>query len=344
MNDQLNNDQSIHKALYYVKSADRVICKLCPHECKLSNYQVGKCKARKNIDGELYALNYGNLCAIHIDPVEKKPLYHFMPGSKTLSIATGGCNLTCLNCQNWQISQSSPQSVAMYQYSPDEVVNYAIKHQCRSISYTYTEPLIGYEFVLDTAKIASRKGLKNILVTAGYINEEPLQELLSYINAANVDLKNIDSEVVRQLCGIDNKHVLQTLRQINKSGVWLEITNLLIPGWTDNIADVEQMCDWLVDNGFVSVPLHFSRFVPGHELLDVVSTPTVVIHNAIQMALKKGISYVYSGNLMSDKYENTYCPECHEKLIVRDGYQITENRLKKDQCPYCNSMISGVWE
>lgn len=336
-------DNNTIKARHYSQDREKLVCQLCPHECRLSNLQVGLCKTRQNIDGVLIANNYGNLCAFHIDPIEKKPLYHFSPATKTLSIAAGGCNLSCLNCQNWEISQSSPDKVSRYTYTPKQIVDYALKHKCHSISYTYTEPVVNFEFVYDTAVIAKRNNIKNVIVTSGYINEQPLRELLEVIDAANVDLKCFDRDIYKELSNIKFENVLSTLELINRSNIWLEITNLLIPEWTDNMEMIHKMCNWLHEKGFENVPIHFSRFVPSHNLLHIVSTPEAVIHEAIKIAFKSGLKYVYSGNLMSDKYENSYCPQCHELLISRVGYQIINNRVNNEVCSNCGEHFYGRW-
>lgn len=284
-------------ALYFEMVDRGVRCALCPFNCRLKEGQTGVCHTRKNINGKLYALNYGKLCAVHIDPIEKKPLYHFLPGSKTLSIASAGCNLKCLNCQNWSISQASPLEVGDIYMTPAQVVEMAIEHGCPSISYTYTDPIVSYEFVLDTMLLAHERGLKNVIVSAGYINSKPLLIWSKYIDAANIDLKGFDEAVYMKLNGVQLHKVLDTLKKLKEQGVWLEITNLIIPSFTDNIEQINAMCQWLIDNGFHDVPLHFSRFFPTHRLSYLQPTPVEILHKAREIAIQHGIQYVYLGNI-----------------------------------------------
>ncbi len=286
------------KTKYYEKlNNGKVECTLCPHQCELSNGQTGICNARKNINGELESLTYGKPVAIHIDPIEKKPLYHFLPGSTTLSFGTAGCNFHCKNCQNSSISQASPDSIGFNAATPEQIVATAIKNNCKSISYTYTEPTVFYEFMLETAKLAHEKGLKNVMVSNGYINPEPLKELIPYLDAANIDLKCFNDSLYRKITTGNLQPVLNTLTTLKNSNVWLEITNLIIPGYTDDLKMIEEMCDWLVANGFQEVPLHFSRFFPSYKMQDIEPTPIETVEKAAQIAKSKGIKYVYLGNV-----------------------------------------------
>lgn len=287
-----------NKTKYYEKIGNqKVKCTLCPHYCELSNHQTGLCNSRQNRDGEMVSLTYGKPVAIHIDPIEKKPLYHFLPGSSTLSFGTAGCNFHCKNCQNSSISQSSPEMVEYTDATPEQIVATAIKNNCKSISYTYTEPTVFYEFMLETAKLAHEKGLKNVMVSNGYINQEPLKELIPYLDAANIDLKCFNDSLYRKITTGSLHPVLNTLKTLNDSNVWLEIANLIIPGYTDDMEMITEMCDWLVANGFEEVPLHFSRFFPSYKMQDVEPTPIETVEKAAQIAKSKGIKYVYLGNV-----------------------------------------------
>ncbi len=330
------------KTKYYEKLENKkVICKLCPHECELSDGQTGLCNARQNENGELVSLSYGKIVAIHIDPIEKKPLYHFKPGSQTFSIGTAGCNLHCKNCQNSGISQKSPNELEFTEASPEQIVNSAIENGCNSISYTYTEPTIFYEFMLETAKLAHEKGLKNIIVSNGYINEEPLLELIPYIDAANIDLKCFNDSIYRKITTAHLQPVLNTLKTLKDNGIWLEITNLVIPGYTDDLKIIKEMCEWLVDNGFEDVPLHFSRFHPSYKMHDVPSTSIETLDKAYEIAKSKGINYVYLGNLRTEK-TNTYCPYCGAIIIERSGFE-TDAKNFTGVCPKCGKEINGIW-
>ncbi|MEA3451023.1 MAG: AmmeMemoRadiSam system radical SAM enzyme, partial [Bacteroidota bacterium] len=246
----------------------KVKCTLCPHECILSDGQVGICRARKNINGSLITLVFSNPCAVGIDPIEKKPLYHFLPGSRTFSIGTAGCSLSCKNCQNYSISQASPEETNNYLLKPKDVVSKAIENGCESISYTYTEPMVFYEYMLDTAKLAHQKNLKNIIVSSGFVNQKPLEELIPHIDAANIDLKSFDEKKYKKISSASLQPILNTLLTLKKHNVHLEITNLLIPDYTDDLKIIEKMCNWLTKNKFEETALHFSKFFPTYKLSD----------------------------------------------------------------------------
>lgn len=330
------------KAKYYEKlEGGRVLCKLCPHECKLSEGKLGFCKARKNVNGELISLSYGNLVAIHIDPIEKKPLYHFMPGSTSFSIGTAGCNLSCKNCQNSEISQSSPLQLERIKATPEQIVEAAKKNNSASISYTYTEPTIFYEFVLETAKLAKKNGIKNIIISNGFINPEPLKELIPYLDAANIDLKAFDDSIYREITSARLEPILNNLKILRDSGVWLEITNLIIPGHTDDMQMISEMCEWLVENGFAETPLHFSRFFPANKMMHVPPTSVETVEKAAKIAKSKGIKYVYLGNVHQEE-GNTICPKCGKTLIKRKTYR-TEIDGFSGKCGSCGEVINGVW-
>ena len=333
------------EARYYTALADnKVKCTLCPHNCVLKDGQTGICRTRRNVNGKLYTLAYANPCAVNLDPVEKKPLFHFLPGHRTLSIATAGCNLRCLHCQNASISQVSPEDIENYHLEPQDVVDLALKNKSLSISYTYTEPVIFYEYVVDTAKLAKKAGLRNIIVSAGFINPEPLQELAKHIDAANIDLKSFDDNHYRKVNSARLEPVLQTLKILKQNNVWLEITNLVIPGYNDSDENFEEMTQWLAQNGFADTPLHFSRFYPTYKLTDAPPTPVKTIERAVEIARKNGILYVYGGNVAGHSSENTYCPQCDTLLIKRFGYTTKIKALNDGKCSSCGKEIAGVWE
>ncbi len=334
----------IIEAKYYQRLDNQTVkCTLCPHECILSLNKIGICRTRKNIDGKLVSLAYANPVAVNIDPIEKKPLHHFLPGTKTFSIATAGCNLSCKHCQNASISQVSPLDTENYNLPPDEVVEMALKKHCSSISYTYTDPVVFFEYTLETAKLAKLKGLKNVIVSAGFINPAPLKELAKYIDAANIDLKSFSNENYKKINGARLEPVLNALQILRDSRVWVEITNLLIPTINDSSELIENMCKWLVENGFADTPLHFSRFYPTYKLLDVPPTPQETIQKAIKIALNSGVKYVFSGNFYGDKYENTFCPNCGKIVVKRIGYNVTDVFIKDGKCAFCGEKIAGVW-
>ncbi len=332
------------EALFYSETPRGVKCLICPNECTLKPGELSDCRNRINRDGKLYTIAYGNPCAVHIDPIEKKPLYHFLPTTRAFSIATAGCNLACLNCQNWTISQTSPTETRNYDLMPEAVVRQAADNGCRSIAYTYSEPNTFFEYTCDSARLARIAGIRNVLVSAGYINPEPLRHLLKDVDAANIDLKSFSEEIYLKLNGGKLQPVLDALKIYKEEGVWLEITNLLVPGWTDDMEMVARMCDWLYSNGFRDAPLHFSRFHPSYKLTQLPPTPVGTLERAREIAMKAGIRFVYIGNIPGHDASNTYCPSCGEIVIERKGFQITRNNLKNNSCGSCGEHIPGVWK
>lgn len=331
------------EASYYIQTPRGVKCLICPNECTLKEGELSTCNNRVNEGGKLYTIAYGNPCAVHIDPIEKKPLYHFLPESSAFSVATAGCNLACLNCQNWSISQTSPRETRNYDLMPGALVNKALKNKCESIAYTYSEPITFYEYTYDSSKLAHQSGIKNVLVTAGYINEKPLRDLVQYIDAANVDLKSFSDNIYLKLNGGTLQPVLNTLRTLKDAGVWLEITNLVVPSWTDDFDMIREMCDWLYKNELYDCPLHFSRFHPQYKLTQLPATPVATLNKAREIALNAGIKFVYIGNVPGTRAENTYCPKCKKTLIERIGYKIIDNNIVNNKCRYCGENIPGVW-
>jgi len=332
------------EARYWKSVKGILVCQLCPHACALKPEETGLCRIRRNVQGKLVTLAYGNPIALSIDPIEKKPLYHFNPGSQSFSMATMGCNLRCLNCQNYNISQNAPLDDENHNMAPSELVKSAILKHCHSISYTYTDPVIYYEYATDIAIKAKEAGLQNVIVSAGYISPQPLKEWCNLMDAANIDLKVFDDSILQKLNGIRLAPVLKTLTALKSAGVWLEITNLLIPGWTDNFNTIEKMCQWLVDNGFADTPLHFSRFYPTYKLLDVPPTSLSTIEKACEIARSAGLNYVYSGNITGHETENTYCPSCKNTLIERQGYTLTGYHLENGFCRFCGLKIPGQFD
>lgn len=321
-----------------------VQCELCPKECVIEPGQSGECRVRVNLGGTLRSVVYGHPCSIHIDPVEKKPLFHFLPGTGILSIATVGCNLHCRNCQNWEISQANPEDSSAYKHSPLQLVQLARARNCPSLAFTYTDPIIYYEYTFDTAVHAHRQGLRTVLVTAGYINRQPWQELLNHIDAANIDLKSIRDSFYRDICGGTLKPVQDALVLAKAMGVLVEVTNLIIPTLNDSDADLTELVRWIAHNLGSETPLHFSRFSPRHKLRNLPPTPADTLERARQIAVSEGMQHVYVGNILSPQGQNTYCPQCKSELIVRQRYQITRMRLADGACPDCGHHIHGVWK
>ena len=283
---------------YYKKADDgRIECQLCPHHCRMADGKTGLCRSRKNKGGVLVSEVYGKPCSLAIDPIEKKPLYHFHPGTTCLSMACTGCNFRCLNCQNYEISQVQPSEVDHYDLSPEAVVVLCLKHHCPGIAYTYTEPLTYLEYITDTARLAHKAGLWNILVTAGYVCQEPLNDLLPHLDAANIDLKSFSDDIYMKVSGGHLQPVLDTILAMHGAGVWIELTNLIIPGVNDDRQMIRKMCRWIAANGLSDNPLHFSRFFPKYKMRNIPPTPLQTLKEAEQIALEEGIKYVYLGNV-----------------------------------------------
>jgi len=333
-----------HEAQYYEPlSQKRVQCFLCPNQCVISAGQWGACKARKNIGGKLYSMVYGRITTSHVDPIEKKPFFHVLPGSKAFSIATTGCNMRCLFCQNWDISQCFPEDVPTTLATPEQIVTKAQESGARSIAFTYNEPIINFEFVLETAKIAKAKGLKTLVISNGYIEEGPLRELLKYIDAYKVDLKAFHESFYKKYTGGHLGPILESLKIIKASGVWLEIVTLLVPGKNDSPEEIRAMAKWVHLNLGDGVPLHFSRFFPQYKLQNLPPTPPETILHARKIAMEEGLKFVYTGNIANPEGEATICPDSQEKVIIRQGNFVTGNHLKNGACSD-GEKIPGIWE
>lgn len=340
-NAQFNNNLNVNTRFWH-KSGDVIFCDLCPHGCVLPKGKIGICRSRKNADGALLSLGYANPCAIHTDPIEKKPLYHILPGTKTYSLGIAGCNLRCKNCQNHPISQSSPLQTQNIYLPPEKAVEQAIKNGCSSIAYTYSEPVVWIEYVLDTASLARKAGLKNILVSSGYINNGPFEELCTVIDGAHIDLKSFDNDVYNKLNAGKLEPVLQTLVTARKADVWLEVVNLVIPQWSDDFEMIRKMCRWIKQNLGSSTPLHFSRFFPLYKLANLYPTPVKTLLTARKIAIEEGLLFVYIGNV-PEINTNTFCTKCGELLVSRIGYNTTVHALTGGMCAKCKTSVPGVW-
>ena len=332
-----------HEAYFFETSEQGVKCLLCPRECVLEDGDVGFCGIRKAKGKILYTLSYGNPCAVNIDPIEKKPFNHFLPGTKAYSIATAGCNLRCLNCQNWTISQSTPNETSNYKMMPNDVVSNAITSGCKSIAYTYTEPITFYEYVFDCATIAKERGIRNVIKSSGYINPKPLKKWCEVIDAANIDLKSFDDKTYRKMSKASLQPILDTLITLKENGVWLEITHLLVPSWSDDYKELEKMCKWLSANGFSDTPIHFSRFFPLYKLEDLPPTPIETLEQAYEIAVSEGLKYVYTANTLETDHSDTCCPKCGERLIQRHGYSVDIKNITNGICGKCGEKIAGIF-
>lgn len=331
------------EAYYYTAKGDSVHCEICPNQCVLLEGDRSACRTKVHKDGKLYSIAYGNPAAVHIDPIEKKPLFHFLPQTAAFSIATAGCNLRCLNCQNWNISQVKPEDTDNADLMPDAVVQAASEYMCSSIAYTYSEPIAFYEYMYDTAKLARQKGIKNLMITCGHINKKPLEDLAQYLDAANVDLKSFSSKIYENLNAGSVKTVLNTLKTLKEKKVWIEVTNLIVPQWTDDLDMILEMSEWLYKNGFADYPLHFSRFTPMHKLAHLSKTPVSTLEQARNIAIEEGIKYVYIGNVPGNEAESTFCPRCSKTIVGRVGFTVQEFNIENSACKFCGEKIAGVW-
>jgi len=321
----------------------RIQCQLCPRECLVANRERGFCGVRENRDGKYYSLVYANPCAVHVDPIEKKPFYHLLPTSTSFSIATAGCNFRCKFCQNWEISQTTPDETYNLELPPEKVVALAKKAGSRSIAYTYVEPTIFFEYMTDTASLARKEGILNVYHSNGFINPGPLKELCRVLDAANIDLKGFTEEYYSNMSQGHLAPVLQTLKTLKNEGVHLEITNLMIPTKNDDVDTVRKMCAWIKSELGADTPVHFSRFYPLYKLRNLPPTPVSTLEKSRKIAMDLGLEYVYIGNVPGHEGERTFCPRCKKLLIVRQGYSVGEVHLTKGKCKFCGKPISGIW-
>lgn len=322
----------------------KILCTLCPRYCKIGEGQPGFCYIRQNHGGILYTLGYGRPSGFAIDPIEKKPLNHFLPGTGVLSFGTAGCNLGCKFCQNWSISKAQLDDVNALTASPDDVVEIAKKYAVPSIAYTYNDPTIFGEYVIDISRLAREEGLKSVMVTAGYIDKEARKDVYKYIDAANVDLKAFTEEFYHKVTSSHLNDVLDTLYWLkHETDIWFEITTLLIPGENDSDEEVKNECAWIVENLGDSVPVHFTAFHPDFKMTDKNRTPDATLIRARQIAISMGIKYCYVGNVYNREGQTTYCPECRTLLIQRDWHSVVSNKIPNGTCPKCNSHIAGVF-
>ncbi len=326
------------------KLATSLRCGVCPKACMIPPGHSGECRVRVNLDGKLQALTYGRPCAVHVDPMEKKPLFHFFPGAPVLSLGAAGCNFHCKHCQNADLSQANPEDIPGFELLPDSLPALAEKHGCRHVAYTYNEPLVGYEYLRDCCIAARGAGLRNVLVSNGYINEKPLASLAPYLDAANIDIKGFSDTFYREVCEGTLEPVLRTVIQLKEAGVHVEVTNLVIPTLNDSDAMLDALCAWMSDHAGSEMPLHFSRFFPQFRMLHLPPTPVETLLRARERARLAGLKNIYVGNAEVPDGENTFCAGCGERLVTRQRYVVTENRVKPGGgCPACGRRVYGVW-
>lgn len=329
------------EAMLYEKLDGALNCHVCNRKCVISEGKTGFCKMRENDNGILYSKNYASASSIAVDPIEKKPLFHFHPGSLSLSLGSIGCNFKCPYCQNWAISQTYLDEVGIRNILPEKAIRLTQENDCKSISWTYNEPTMWFEYTYDSAKLAQKKDLKTVYVTNGYMSDETLNLIAPYLDAANVDLKSMSDKFYQELCQARVKPVLENIRTMHEKGIHIEITNLVMPGHNDSEEDLKSLVEFVADVD-VGIPLHFTRFYPHYKMNKLPPTPVETLEKAQKMAIDAGIKYVYLGNVPGSNGENTKCPECKELLIERDGFHIVNNKLKKDKCPECGAKIDVV--
>jgi pyruvate formate lyase activating enzyme len=336
--------EKLVEARYYEKLADRKIkCVLCPRQCVIDDLERGYCGARENRGGTYYSLVYGKVVSAHVDPIEKKPLFHVMPSSTAFSLATAGCNVFCKFCQNWEISQSRPEQIPFTEISPEKVAEIASSKECPLIAYTYNEPVIFTEFMHDIARAAAAFGIRSVMVSNGYIQTKPLQDLCKVLHAVKIDLKAYTERFYKELVSGQLRPVLDTLVTLRRENMWTEIVYLVIPGQNDDRNELLELCKWIRQELGPDVPLHFTRFYPQYRLANLPPTPVATLNTAREIGLASGLHFVYTGNIPGDPGEHTYCPGCQSVLIRRFGYSILENNIKNKRCPKCHAAIAGIW-
>ncbi len=324
-------------------SDNRIQCTICPRYCKLKEGQAGFCQIRKNVNGKVILTSYGYNTGLSVDPIEKKPLYHFYPGTKVLSFGTLGCNMGCQFCQNWHISKSKADPKINHT-EPEKIVKIAKELGCKSVAFTYNDPVIFFEYAIDTAKLCRDNGIKTVAVTAGYISPEPRKEFFAHMDAANIDLKSFSEEFYKRYCLAHLEPILDTIKYVkHETNCWLELTTLLIEGENDSEKEITEECEWVIKELGTNVPLHFSAFHPDYKFMDRPQTKPSTLLKAYEIAKKIGIKYVYTGNIADAKTSATYCHECSKPLILRMGYEIVTENIKQGHCSFCGAKCEGVF-
>jgi pyruvate formate lyase activating enzyme len=335
----------LKEVMFYKKLEDlRIECEICPRACKIADRERGYCGNKENRRGTYYTLVYAQACAVHNDPIEKKPLFHYLPGTNALSIAAAGCNFECKFCQNWQIAQFRPEQVDSYPLTPEQIVKMTKDQGSPTIAYTYSEPVVFYEYMYDTARLGRYQGVGSVMISNGYIKEEPLSELCKYLTGVKIDLKAFTEKFYRETCSGELKPVLDTLERLKKIGIWFEIVVLIVPTLNDSEKEIREMSRWIKEKLGGNVPVHFTRFHPMYKIKNLPPTPVSTLERARKIAQEAGIHYVYIGNVPGHEGEHTYCPSCKKIVIKRTGFFILENHVKGGKCSFCNYPIPGVWE
>jgi pyruvate formate lyase activating enzyme len=334
----------LRRALFYKRlPKQRVKCELCPRECEVGDMERGYCGVRENRGGDYYTVVYGRACTTQIDPIEKKPLFHYLPGSLIYSFATAGCNMECKNCQNWQISQSRPEQLEQVRLLPADMVAQARGRGLRLIAGTYSDPIVFYEYLEDVAREGNKHGVRTIAITAGYINPEPMKRLCAKLGAIKIDLKSMRDDFYRKNCSAHVTPVLDAIVAAKETGIWLEIVYLVIPTLNDSDAEIKELARWTKTHVGPDVPLHFSRFHPTYRLTNLPPTPVETLTRCRDLAMAQGLRYVYVGNVPGHPGESTYCPRCKRVVIEREMYTIRQNNLRAGKCKFCGQTVPGVW-
>lgn len=333
------------EAMFYTKLPDkRVVCELCPRQCVIAKGKRGFCRNRENQNGKLISVVYNRPCSYGREPIEKAPFYHFLPGAMRISLATASCNQRCKYCQNWEISQSSIEDLQNYYLTPEQIIKDAQKEKIPIICFTYSEPIVFYEYMYDIAARAKKAGIKTAVVSAGYINPLPLQELCKVVDAIKIDLKGFEERFYQDVCGSELEPVLNAIKIIKNNGIHLELVNLVVPTLNDDTSKIKAMCLWIKENLGDEIPIHFSRFFPQYKLQNLPPTPITRLEQAVTIAQTIGLKYVYIGNVPGHKHDNTYCPNCKKLLLKRQGYSIIDNNVKDGKCKFCGVKIYGVFQ
>jgi pyruvate formate lyase activating enzyme len=333
-----------HPAMYWEPMPDKKVkCTLCPRECEVADVERGYCGVRENQGGEYQTLVYGALCSANVDPIEKKPLFHYLPGTDAFSIATAGCNIECKFCQNWRISQFRPEQVESALVPPEHLVRACRRHDCPTIAYTYSEPVVFYEYMHDTAAVARQHGIGSVMISNGYIQEKPMRQLCQHLTGVKIDFKAFTEKFYSEWCAGHLKPVLETLETLKDVGIWFEMVDLIVPTLNDSPGEIKQMSKWVVKHLGPDVPMHFTRFSPTYRVTNLPRTPVKTLERCREIALDAGVHYVYAGNVAMHPGENTYCHSCGRELIRRVGFRVVANNIKDGKCPKCDTPIPGVW-
>jgi len=340
-----NDDARFRKeARFYEKLTGKTVqCKLCPRGCVVADGERGHCRIRENRGGTYYTLVHGRVCAAHIDPIEKKPFFHFYPGTMAFSLATAGCNVTCKFCQNWEISQAKPEELPAQYMPPADVASLAKKYECPAVAFTYSEPTVWNEFVTDAADAAREQGIRSVVVSNGFIQQEPLKRLCKHVDAVKIDMKSFSAKYYRDVVDGELQPILDTLVTVRKDAKWMEIVHLVVPTLNDSEAEFRDLARWIKANLGTDVPVHFTRFHPMFLLKNLPPTPVETLERGKAIADAEGLQFVYIGNVPGHPAENTYCPKCHKLLIERAGFTVTQNHIRKGKCEYCQRAIPGAW-